>query len=36
MKYLYNDKLDEKINFKNLNLKQLFELFDHPNLLIEK
>ena len=36
MKYLYNDKLDEKINFKNLNLKQLFELFAHPNLLIRK
>ena len=36
MKYLYNDKLDEKINFKNLNLKQLLELFAHPNLLIRK
>ncbi len=36
MKYLYNDKLDEKIYFKNLNLKQLFELFSHPNLLIRK
>ncbi len=36
MKYLYNDKLDEKIYFKNLNLKQLFELFSHPNLLLRK
>lgn len=36
MKYLYNDKLDEKIYFKDLNLKQLFELFSYPNLLIRK
>ena len=36
MKYLYNDKLDEKIYFKNLNLKQFFELFFHANLLIRK
>ncbi len=36
MKYLYNDKLDEKIYFKNLNLKQLFELICHPNLIIRK
>ena len=36
MKYLYNDKLDEKIYFKNLNIKQSFELIFYPNLLIRK
>ena len=36
MKYLYNDKLDEKICFKNLNARQLFELIFYPNLLIRK
>ncbi len=36
MKYLYNDKLDEKIYLKDLNLKQLIELFAHPHLLIRK
>lgn len=36
MKYLYNDKLDEKIYFKDLNIKQSFELIFYPNLLIRK
>tara|TARA_B100000575_G_C22634288_1_gene391701 strand:- start:69 stop:512 length:444 start_codon:yes stop_codon:yes gene_type:complete len=36
MKYLYNDKLDEKIYLKNLNIRQLFELFFYPNLLLRK
>ncbi len=36
MKYLYNDKLDEKIYFKNLNLKQSLKLIFYPTLLIRK
>lgn len=36
MKYLYNDKLDEKVYLKNLNLKQSFKLIFFPNLLIRK
>ena len=36
MKYLYNDKLDEKIYVKDLNIKQSFELIFYPNLLLRK
>ncbi len=36
MKYLYNDKLDEKINIKNLNFRQLLQLINYSQLLLRK
>ncbi len=36
MKYLYNDKLDNKIYFKHLNIKQVFQLIFHSHLLLRK
>ena len=36
MKYFYNDKLEIKTYFRNLNLKQIIKLLRHPILLIRK
>tara|TARA_B100000989_G_C19522730_1_gene465106 strand:- start:106 stop:1017 length:912 start_codon:yes stop_codon:yes gene_type:complete len=36
MKYFYNDKLETKTYFRNLNLKQIIKLLRHPILLVRK
>ena len=36
IKYFYNDKLDQKVYFKNLTLKQKLRIFLYPALLIRK